>query len=160
VAPKITTMLWFDGAAEEAARFYTTLLPNSEVGRVTRAPADNPSVAEGAVLVVEFTLDGQPYAGLNGGPMFKPNESVSFQILTEDQAETDRLWDAIVGNGGQESMCGWCKDRWGFSWQITPRRLSELTAGGDPARAKAAFQAMMGMKKIDIAALEAAAASA
>ncbi len=121
-----------------------------------RSPADNPSTSQGAVLVVEFTLAGRKYVGLNGGPHFKFNEAISFQVQTEDQAETDRLWDAIVGNGGQESMCGWCKDKWGMSWQITPRRLVELTYGSDPEVAKRVFQAMMTMRKIDIAALEAA----
>jgi 2-polyprenyl-6-hydroxyphenyl methylase/3-demethylubiquinone-9 3-methyltransferase len=156
---KITTVLWFDGVAEEAANFYVSLLPDSRVDRVVRAPSDNPSTSEGAVIVAEFTLAGQKYAGLNGGPNFKPNESVSFQIFTEDQEETDRLWNAIVGNGGAESMCGWCKDKWGFSWQITPKRLIELAFGDDAAAGKRAFEAMMTMKKIDIATLEAAAAS-
>ena len=151
---KITPVLWFDGQAEQAAHFYVSLLPDSHVDQVMRAPADNPSSAEGAVLVVDFTLAGQKYAGLNGGPNFKPNEAVSFQIMTEDQAETDRLWDAIVGNGGQESMCGWCKDKWGFSWQITPRILLERTHDSDPAKAARAFQAMLQMTKIDIAAIE------
>jgi len=154
---KITTVLWFDGAAEEAANFYTTLLPDSHVDQVLRAPADNPSSPEGAVLVVDFTLAGQKYAGLNGGPNFKPNEAVSFQIVTEDQAETDRLWNAILGNDGAESMCGWCKDKWGFSWQITPRILLDLMAGDDHDRARRGFEAMMTMRKIDIAAIEAAA---
>ncbi len=154
---KITTVLWFDHKAEEAAQFYVSLLPDSRIDRVLRAPGDNPSGPEGAVLVVEFTLAGKSYAGLNGGPNFKPNESVSFQVLTDDQAETDRLWNAIIANGGAESMCGWCKDRWGFSWQITPRRLIELAFGSDGEAGRRAFEAMMTMKKIDIAAIEAAA---
>jgi predicted 3-demethylubiquinone-9 3-methyltransferase (glyoxalase superfamily) len=155
---KITPVLWFDMKAEEAASFYVSLLPDSRIDKVQRAPADNPSTGEGAAIVVEFTLAGQKYAGLNGGPNFTPNESVSFQVLTEDQEETDRLWNAIVGNGGAESMCGWCKDKWGFSWQITPRRLIELGFGNDDKdSARRAFEAMMTMKKIDIAAIEAAA---
>ncbi|MCW3836638.1 VOC family protein [Sphingomonas canadensis] len=154
---KITPVLWYDMAAEEAAVFYTTLLPDSRVDRVIRAPSDNPSGAEGSPLVVDFTLAGRKYAALNGGPLFKPNESVSFQILTDDQAETDRLWDAITGNGGVESMCGWCKDRWGFSWQITPRRLIDLITDADPDRARRASQAMLKMRRIDIATIEAAA---
>ncbi len=157
MADKITTVLWFDHVAEEAASFYVSLLPDSHVDAVHRAPGDNPSGKEGAALVVEFTLAGRSYAGLNGGPNFKPNESVSFQILTENQAETDRLWNAIVGNGGAESACGWCKDKWGFNWQITPRRLIELSFSGDADSRRRAFEAMMTMHKIDIAAIEAAA---
>ncbi len=157
MADKITTVLWFDHVAEEAANFYVSLLPDSHVNTVHRAPGDNPSSKEGAALVVEFTLAGRSYAGLNGGPNFKPNESVSFQILTENQEETDRLWNAIVGNGGAESACGWCKDKWGFNWQITPRRLIELSFSGDIDSRRRAFEAMMTMKKIDIAAIEAAA---
>ena len=153
---KIIPCLWYDGTAEEAAAFYVSLLPDSWIDGVHRSPADNPSTSEGAVLVVEFTLAGRKYIGLNGGPHFKFNEAISFQIQTDDQAETDRLWDAITGNGGQESMCGWCKDKWGMSWQITPRRLVELTYGSDPAVAKRVFQAMMTMRKIDIATLESA----
>jgi len=154
----MTTCLWFDGAAEEAANFYVTLLPDSHVDKVQRAPSDNPSTGEGAVLVVEFTLGGQSFIGLNGGPMFKHSEAVSFQIHTDDQAHTDRLWDQIVSNGGEESMCGWCKDRWGISWQITPKRLTQLVADPDPDVARRAFQSMMTMRKIDIATLEAAVA--
>jgi 2-polyprenyl-6-hydroxyphenyl methylase/3-demethylubiquinone-9 3-methyltransferase len=157
MAQKITPMLWFDMKAEEAASFYVSLLPDSRINNVVRAPSDNPSGAEGTAMVVDFTLAGQKYAALNGGPQFTPNESVSFQILTDDQAETDRLWNAIVGDGGRESMCGWCKDKWGFSWQITPRRLMELMSGNDPDRARRASEAMLSMRKIDIAALEAAA---
>src|ERR1700754_633191 len=152
---KITPVLWFNMNAEEAANFYVSLLPDSRIDKIQRSPADNPSTDEGAVIVVEFTLAGQKYAGLNGGPNFTPNESVSFQILTEDQAETDRLWNAIVGNGGEERMCGWCKDKWGFSWQITPRTLTEAMAKGG-AEAKRAFEAMMKMRKIDVAAIDAA----
>jgi predicted 3-demethylubiquinone-9 3-methyltransferase (glyoxalase superfamily) len=155
---KITTTLWFDRDGEEAANFYVSLLPDSRIDRVIKAPSDNPSGPEGYTMLVEFTLAGIKYAALNGGPQFKPNESVSFMITTEDQQETDRLWNAIVGNGGQESQCGWCKDKWGFSWQITPRRLLELNFDTDPARARRAFEAMMTMRKIDIATIERAAA--
>ncbi len=154
---KITPVLWYDGDAEEAANFYVTLLPDSRINHVQRSPADNPSTKEGAVLVVEFTLAGRTYAGLNGGPHFKFSEAVSFMIRTEDQEETDRLWEALTASGGEESMCGWLKDRWGLSWQITPKRLLELTADPDPARAKRAFEAMMTMRKIDIEAVERAA---
>ena len=132
--------------------------PDSRIDRIVQAPSDNPSGPEGYTMLVEFTLAGLKYAALNGGPLFKPNESVSFMIVTEDQQETDRLWNAIVDNGGQESACGWCKDKWGFSWQITPRRLMELNADPDRARARRAFEAMMTMRKIDIAAIERAAA--
>lgn len=154
---KISPCLWYDGDAEEAAGFYVSLLPDSRIDRVWRSPADTPSGPEGSVLVVEFTLAGRSYLALNGGPQFRFTEAVSFQILTEDQAETDRLWDAITGNGGEESQCGWCKDRWGLSWQITPRRLMELNTDPDPDRARRSMQAMMAMRKIDIAALERAA---
>ena len=153
--PKNTICLWFDREAEEAARFYAATFPDSAVGAVHRAPADYPSGKAGDVLTVEFTVAGIPCLGLNGGPAFRHSEAFSFQIATEDQAETDRYWDAIVGNGGQESACGWCKDRWGLSWQITPRALTQaLAAGGEAARR--AFEAMMGMRKIDVAAIEAA----
>ena len=145
-----------DNAAEEAARFYTGIFPDSSLGAVYRAPGDNPSGKEGSVLTVEFTVLGVPCLGLNGGPTFKHNEAFSFQIATEDQAETDRFWNAIVGNGGQESACGWCKDKWGLSWQITPIALTKAVTDPDPAVAKRAFDAMMQMKKIDIAAIEAA----
>ena len=152
---KNTICLWFDKDAEEAARFYAKTFPDSTVGAIVRAPGDYPDGKQGEVLVVEFTVAGVACVGLNGGPMFKHNESFSFQISTEDQAETDRYWDAIVGNGGQESECGWCKDKWGLSWQITPRVLMDaMKAGG--AEAKRAFDAMMKMKKIDVAAIEAA----
>lgn len=154
---KIVTTLWFDGNGEEAANFYVSLLPDSRIDRVMKAPADNPGGPEGYTVLIEFTLAGLSYAALNGGPDFKPNESVSFMIVTEDQAETDRLWNAIVGNGGQESACGWCKDKWGFSWQITPRRLLELNSDPDPAIARRSFQAMLTMRKIDIATIERAA---
>jgi predicted 3-demethylubiquinone-9 3-methyltransferase (glyoxalase superfamily) len=152
---KNTVCLWYDKDAEAAARFYAATFPNSSVGNIWRAPADYPSGKKDDVLVVEFTVAGVACIGLNGGPHFKHNESFSFVISTEDQAETDRYWNAIVGNGGQESECGWCKDRWGVSWQITPRVLTEaMAAGGEEARR--AFEAMMTMKKIDVAAIEAA----
>jgi predicted 3-demethylubiquinone-9 3-methyltransferase (glyoxalase superfamily) len=154
---RIIPCLWYDHDAEAAASFYVTLLPDSQVDNVVRSPADNPSVKAGGVLVVEFTLAGRPYIGLNSGPLFRFTEAVSFQIRTEDQAETDRLWDAIVSNGGEESMCGWCKDRWGLSWQITPKRLLELNSDPDPARARRAMEAMLKMRRIDIAAVERAA---
>ena len=150
---KTTICLWYDTEAEAAARFYAATFPDSAVHAVHRAPSDYPSGKAGDVLVVNFTLAGIPCIGLNGGPAFTPDEAFSFQIATEDQEETDRLWDAIVGNGGQESACGWCKDRWGVSWQITPRTLTDaLAAGGDEARR--AFAAMMEMRKIDVAAIE------
>jgi 2-polyprenyl-6-hydroxyphenyl methylase/3-demethylubiquinone-9 3-methyltransferase len=153
---KNTVCLWYDGTALDAARFYAETFPDSAVGAVTRAPGDYPDGKEGDVLTVEFTVAGIPCIGLNGGPHFKHNEAFSFQIATEDQAETDRLWNAIVGNGGQESACGWCKDRWGLSWQITPRALIDAISDPDRAAAKRAFEAMMEMRKIDIAAIEAA----
>jgi predicted 3-demethylubiquinone-9 3-methyltransferase (glyoxalase superfamily) len=153
--PKNTICLWFDKDAEAAARFYAETFPDSAVRAVHRAPGDYPSGKAGDALTVEFTVVGIPCLGLNGGPMFTHNESFSFQIATDDQTETDRYWNAIVGNGGQESACGWCKDKWGLSWQITPRALTDaLSAGGDEA--KRAFAAMMTMKKIDIAAINAA----
>ena len=153
---KNTICLWYDRDAEEAARFYAATFPNSSVGAVLRAPGDFPSGKKGDVLTVEFTVIGIPCLGLNGGPAFKPNEAFSFQVATTDQAETDRYWNAIVGNGGQESACGWCKDKWGLSWQITPIALMEAITDPDPALAKRAFEAMMEMTKIDIAAIEAA----
>jgi predicted 3-demethylubiquinone-9 3-methyltransferase (glyoxalase superfamily) len=152
---KNTICLWYDDGAEEAAHFYAKTFPESAVGTVHRAPTDFPGGKAGSVLTVEFTVCGVPCVGLNGGKMFKQSEAFSFQIATEDQAETDRYWNAIVGNGGAESQCGWCKDKWGLSWQITPRVLSAAMAkGGDVA--KRAFEAMMPMKKIDIAKIEAA----
>jgi predicted 3-demethylubiquinone-9 3-methyltransferase (glyoxalase superfamily) len=152
---KNTVFLWYDGDAEAAARFYAETFPDSSVGAIHRAPGDYPSGKKGDVTTVAFTVAGVACVGLNGGPMIKHSEGFSFQIATEDQAETDRYWNAIVGNGGQESACGWCKDRWGVSWQITPRALTEaMAAGGDEAQR--AFDAMMTMKKIDVAAIEAA----
>src|SRR5215470_7215014 len=152
---KNTICLWYDKDAEAAAHFYAATFPGSAVSAVHHAPSDYPSGKEGDVLTVEFTVLGIPCLGLNGGPVFKHNEAFSFQIATEDQEERDRYWNAIVGNGGQESQCGWCKDKWGISWQITPRVLTDaLAAGGDEA--KRAFDAMMPMKKIDIATIEAA----
>ena len=155
---KLITFLWFDNlAGREAADFYTSLLPDSYVEDTSFAAGDNPSTSKGQPLVVNFTLAGQKYAALNGGPHFKPTEAVSFMILCDDQAEIDRLWDAITANGGEESMCGWCKDRWGYSWQITPRYHMELMESEDDAAKERAFAAMMKMKKFDIAALKAAA---
>ena len=152
---KNTICLWFDTDAEEAARFYAATFPDSHVTAVHRAPGDYPSGKAGDVLTVHFTVLGLACMGLNGGPAFRQSEAFSFQVATEDQAETDRYWDAIVGNGGQESACGWCKDKWGLSWQITPRTLSEaMMAGG--AEAKRAFAAMMTMTRIDVAAIDAA----
>ena len=148
--------LWYNGTAEDAARFYAQTFPNSTVTAVHRAPGDYPDGKQGQVLTVEFTVLGVPCLGLNGGPAFKHSEAFSFQIITEDQAETDRYWNAIVDNGGAESQCGWCKDRWGLSWQITPRALLEAITSHDQVAAKRAFDVMMGMKKIDIAAIEAA----
>ena len=152
---KNTICLWYDKDAEAAANFYVKTFPDSAMGAVIRAPGNYPEGKQGDVLVVEFTVAGVSCVGLNGGPMFKHNEAFSFQIYTEDQEETDRYWNTIVNNGGQESECGWCKDRWGVSWQITPRVLMEaLREGGD--QAKRAFDAMMTMRKIDVAAIEAA----
>jgi predicted 3-demethylubiquinone-9 3-methyltransferase (glyoxalase superfamily) len=148
--------LWYDGTAEEAARFYARTFPESAVTAVHNAPGDYPNGRRGDVLTVEFTVLGIPCLGLNGGPAFRHTEAFSFQIITEDQAETDRYWQAILENGGTASQCGWCKDRWGLSWQITPRALLEAITAPDPAAAKRAFEAMMGMTKIDIAAIEAA----
>ena len=153
-AAKNTICLWYDHDAEEAARFYATTFPESSVGKVYRSPADSPSSKKGDVLTVDFVVMGIPCLGLNGGPTFKQSEAFSFQVSTQDQAETDRYWNAIVGNDGQESACGWCKDKWGVSWQITPRALMEAIADPDPAAAKRAFDAMMTMGKIDIAAIE------
>ena len=154
--PKNTICLWYDKDAHEAARFYAATFPDSKVTAVHEAPSDYPDGKKGDVLTVEFTVVGIPCLGLNGGPMFKHSEAFSFQIATDDQAETDRLWNAIVDNGGAESQCGWCKDKWGLSWQITPRQLTEGMMDPDPAAAKRVFEAMMGMQKIDIAKIEAA----
>lgn len=152
---KNTICLWYDGDAEAAARFYAETFPDSNVSAVHRAPGDYPSGKKGDVLTVEFNVAGVSCIGINGGPTFKHNEAFSFQIATDDQTETDRYWSAIVGNGGQESACGWCKDKWGVSWQITPRVLTAaMAAGGDEA--KRAFDAMMKMRKIDVAVIEAA----
>ena len=151
---KNTICLWYDGTAEEAARFYAKTFPESTVQAVHRAPGDYPSGRQGNVLTVEFTVLGIPCLGLNGGPLFKHTEAFSFQVATDDQAETDRLWHASVDNGGQESACGWCKDKWGLSWQITPRALTAAISDPDPNAAKRAFDAMMTMRKIDIAAIE------
>src|SRR5512142_2943444 len=153
---KNTIFLWYDKDAEAAARFYTRTFPDSAMGRIVRAPGDYPNGKKGDVLTVEFTVAGVHCVGLNGGPGIKHNEAFSFQIATEDQEETDRYWNAIVGNGGEESACGWCKDKWGLSWQITPRVLLEATTDPDRAAAKRAFEAMMQMTKIDIATIEAA----
>ena len=156
MTPKNTLCLWFNHDAEEAARFYAATFPDSRVNAVHRAPADYPSGKEGDVLTVEFTVCGIPCIGLNGGDAFTHSEAFSFQIATDDQEETDRLWNAIVGNGGRESACGWCKDKWGLSWQITPRVLGEAINSPEPAVAKRAFDAKMQMRKIDVAAIEAA----
>jgi len=153
---KNTICLWFDGTALEAAEFYAKTFPDSKVGAVHYAPGDYPDGKQGNVLTVDFTVAGIPCVGLNGGPQFPHTEAFSFQIATDDQAETDRLWNAIVDNGGQESACGWCKDRWGLNWQITPRVLVEGVTSPDPAVAKRVFNAMMTMRKIDIATIEAA----
>jgi len=153
---KNTICLWYDGDAEDAARFYAKTFPDSSVGAVYRAPGDFPSGKKGDVLTVEFTVMGIPCLGLNGGSAFKHNEAFSFQVATTDQAETDRYWNAIIGNGGKESACGWCKDKWGLSWQITPIALTQAITDPDPAAAKRAFDAMMEMRKIDVAAIEAA----
>lgn len=154
-SPKNTICLWFNKDAEDAARYYASVFPDSAVTGVHRAPADFPSGKEGDVLTVEFTVCGIPCIGLNGGPAFTHDEAFSFQIATDDQDETDRYWNAIVGNGGEESMCGWCKDKWGISWQITPRTLTQALAAGG-AEAKRAFDVMMTMKKIDVAKIDAA----
>ena len=155
---KMVTVLWFDiGEGRKAAEFYTSIFPNSRMGHGVDSATDTPSGPAGQEILVEFTLCGRPFAALNGGPNFKPNESVSFMVMTDDQAETDRLWNAIVDGGGQESECGWCKDKWGYSWQITPRVLIDAISSPDRAAAKRAMEAMMTMRKIDVAAIEAAA---
>jgi len=153
---KMATCLWFNGNAEEAAKFYAATFPNSRVTAVRRAPADYPNGKAGDVLTVEFTVVGQPFVGLNGGPAFKFNEAISFQVFTDTQEETDRYWNAIVGAGGQESACSWCKDRFGLSWQIVPRALIHAINDSDTAAARRAMEAMMKMKKIDIAGIQAA----
>jgi predicted 3-demethylubiquinone-9 3-methyltransferase (glyoxalase superfamily) len=153
---KNTICLWYNNDAVEAANFYAKTFPNSSVGTIFRAPSDYPDGKQGDVLTVEFTVAGIPCIAINGGPTFKQSEAFSFQIATDDQAETDRLWNAVVNNGGQESACGWCKDKWGLSWQITPRALTDAIADPDRAAAKRAFDAMMTMQKIDIAKIEAA----
>jgi predicted 3-demethylubiquinone-9 3-methyltransferase (glyoxalase superfamily) len=151
--------LWFDGNAEEAARFYTSLIPNSSIDKLWRSPADTPSGPAGTLLTVDFTLDGQRFQGLNGGPEFKFNEAVSFVLECEDQAEIDRLWEAFGADGGEPGPCGWIKDRFGVSWQVTPRRLNELVEDPDPERARRAMEAMLKMGKIEVAELERAAAA-
>ena len=153
---KLTTVLWFDkGHAREAAEFYAATFPDSHVGEALLAPSDNPSTQAGEEITVDFTVLGRAFSGLNGGPVFTPNEAVSFMVITEDQEETDRYWNAIIDNGGQASECGWCKDKWGFSWQITPRTLMEAHAAGGE-ETKRAFDAMMTMQKIDVAKIDAA----
>jgi predicted 3-demethylubiquinone-9 3-methyltransferase (glyoxalase superfamily) len=152
--PKITPCLWFDGNAEEAAKFYTSIFPNSRIDKVVPAASDTPSNQKGDVITVEFTLDGTTFVGLNGGPEFQFDEAISFMIDCKDQAEVDRYWDALVQGGGEHSVCGWLKDRFGVSWQVTPRRLVEMTEGDDRAAAERAMKAMLEMTKLDIAKLE------
>ena len=158
MSDKLTPCIWYDGNAEQAATFYAATFPNSSVDAVNRAPVDYPAGQSGDVLTVEFTVCGTPFLGLNGGPGFPPTQAVSFMVYTDDQAETDRLWNAIVDNGGAENACGWCRDRWGVSWQITPRALMAATTHPDKAVAKRAMEAMMTMHKIDLAAIERAVA--
>ena len=152
--PKITPCLWFDGDAEEAATFYTSVFPNSRIDKVVRAAADNPSTPEGGVLTVEFSLDRSPFIGLNGGPDFKFSEAISFDIDCADQAEVDRYWDALVQGGGEHSVCGWLKDRFGVSWQVVPRQLNEMLESPDRQSAKRAMEAMLKMEKLDVAKLQ------
>lgn len=154
---KIAPCLWFDGVAELAARFYVSVVPDSRIDRIVHAPADSPSTAEGTVIMVEFTLAGQSFVGLNGGPGNPHTDAISFQIYTDDQPETDRIWNAMIADGGAEIACSWCRDRWGVRWQIVPRRMMQLLSDPDPDRAARAFTAMSAMVKIDIAAIEAAA---
>jgi len=156
MTPRNTICLWYDSDALDAANFYAATFPDSAVGAIFHSPGDYPDGRQGDVLIVEFTVLGLPCIGMNGGPAIKHSEAFSFQVSTADQAETDRLWNAIVGNGGKESECGWCKDKWGLSWQITPRALMDAIKDPDRAAAKRAFNAMMGMAKIDIAVIEAA----
>jgi len=158
--PKIQNCLWYEGGAEDAARFYAETFPDSRVLHIQRARSDYPDGREGDVIVVQFEVLGMPCIGLNGGAQFRHSPAFSLQVVTEDQAETDRYWNAIIGNGGEESMCGWCKDKWGISWQITPRVLLDVQAGPDIAAGKRAFEAMFSMRKIDVAAIEAAIAGA
>lgn len=158
IQPKITPMLWFATEAVEAAQFYTSTFPDSALGRVFHAPGDSPGGAAGQVLSIDFTIAGMPFVALNGGPEFTFSEAVSFVILTDDQKETDYYWDALTADGGEESVCGWLKDRFGLSWQVTPRRMLELTQSEDPGVAERTFAAMLTMQKIDISALEVAAA--
>lgn len=152
---KITPCLWFDGTADEAANFYAATFPDSHVGAVHRAPGDYPAGQQGTALTVQFTVCGMPFLGLNGGPGHPHSDAISFQLHTDTQEETDRLWEAVIGNGGTESMCGWCKDKWGVSWQIIPRALGTALSSPDKAASKRAFEAMMTMTKIDIATIEA-----
>jgi predicted 3-demethylubiquinone-9 3-methyltransferase (glyoxalase superfamily) len=153
VMSKITPCLWFDGQAEEAAKFYTAIFPNSSIDTISRSPADNPSTPAGAVLNVDFTLDGAKFIGLNGGPDFHFTEAISFSIDCEDQAEVDRYWDALIKGGGEESQCGWLKDRFGLSWQVVPRQLNEMLQSSDGDAAKRAMEAMLKMQKLDVAKL-------